>query len=232
MGRLLLVSRLVAGDIRRRPVQSALLLVVIGTTTTTLTLGLTLRHVAQSPFAHTKAATRGPDFVVQAQPKPGSHVGSARAFAPLLHAAGVAASAGPFPLAFVRLTAPGVDVPVDAEGRTSTPSAVNRPLITAGGWVRPGGAVIEQGLADTLDLRVGDRIGLHGQSFRVVGIALQTEPALLSGVHTGPGLGHARRFRAARDSCQSARVRGRSEAHTSRRARRVQQQRCSERRRK
>jgi putative ABC transport system permease protein len=175
MGRLLLVSRLVVGDIRRRPVQSALLLVVIVTTTTTLTLGLTLRHVAQSPFAHTKAATRGPDLVVEVQPKPGSHVAPTRAFAPVLHAAGVAASGGPFPLAFVRLTAPGVDVPVDAEGRTSTPSAVNRPLITAGGWVRPGGAVIEQGLADTLDLRVGDRIELHGQRFRVVGIALQTE---------------------------------------------------------
>jgi hypothetical protein len=41
--------------------------------------------------------------------------------------------------------------------------------------VRPGGAVIEQGLADTLDLRVGDRIALHGQRFRVVGVALQTE---------------------------------------------------------
>ena len=50
MGRLLLISRLVAGDIRRRPVQSALLLVVIATTATTLALGLTLRHVAQSPF--------------------------------------------------------------------------------------------------------------------------------------------------------------------------------------
>jgi putative ABC transport system permease protein len=175
MGRLLLVSRLVAGDIRRRPVQSSLLLVVIVTATATLTLGLTLRHVAHGPFARTRTATKGPDFVVETQPRPGAHVAPSNAFAPLLHASGVAASAGPFPLAFVRLTAPGVDIPVDAEGRTPRASAVNRPLVTAGQWVRPGGAVIEQGLADALGLQLGDQIRLHDYSFRVVGIALQTE---------------------------------------------------------
>jgi len=178
MGRLLLVSRLVIGDIKRRPIQSALLLVVIVTTTTTLTLGLTLRHVAKSPFARTKAETRGPDFVVETQPKPGARVAPGRAFATLLRARGVAASSGPFPLAFVRLTEPGVDVPVDAEGRTTTPSAVNRPLVTAGGWVKPGGAVVEEGLANTLGLHVGDRIRLNGHSFGVAGFALQTEQPL------------------------------------------------------
>ena len=187
MSRLLLVYRLVAGDIRRRPVQSAMLVVVIVTTTTTLTLGLTLRHVAQNPFARTRAATNGPDVVVHGQPNPGSplqltHTGEqqglrtpSQAFTRLGHAAGVAAIGGPFPLAFVRLTAPGVDVAVNAEGRTYAPSAVNQPLVTAGRWVRPGGVVLEQGLAGVLDLRVGDHIRLRDRSFTVVGVALQTE---------------------------------------------------------
>ena len=60
MGRLLLVSRLVIGDIKRRRVQSALLLMMILTTTTTLTIGLALHKVTDSPFARTRAATRGP----------------------------------------------------------------------------------------------------------------------------------------------------------------------------
>jgi putative ABC transport system permease protein len=77
----------------------------------------------------------------------------------------------------VRLTAPHVDVAVNAEGRTSAPAAVNQPLVTAGRWVRRGGVVLEQGLEGALGLRVGDRVHLRGQSFRVVGVALQTEQA-------------------------------------------------------
>jgi putative ABC transport system permease protein len=177
VGRLLLISRLVAGDIRRRPVQAALLFVVIGTTATTLSLGLALRHLAQSPFARTRAATKGPDIVADLQPNPGVHGTPSRAFAPLLHAPGVAETAGPFPLAFVRLTDPGINVPVDAEGRIQTFSAVNQPLLTAGRWVRPGEAVIEQGLAAAVGLHVGERIRLRGHSFRISGIALQTEQA-------------------------------------------------------
>ena len=180
MGRLLLIYRLVAGDIRRRPVQSALLLVVIATTATTLAAGLSLRHVAQNPFARTRAATRGPDVALDAQLSPGDH--TIVTAGPLRRAPGIAAVGGPFPLAFTRLTDPGINVPVDAEGRTSAPSAVNQPLVTSGRWVRPGGAVIEQGLAGALGLHVGDRIHLRGQSFRVVGIALQAEQAFYPAV--------------------------------------------------
>ena len=72
MGRLLLVARLVIGDIKRRRVQSALLLLMIVTTTTTLTIGLALHKVTDSPFARTRAATRGPDIVAEIVPPPGS----------------------------------------------------------------------------------------------------------------------------------------------------------------
>lgn len=179
MGRVLLIWRLVAGDIRRRPVQAALLLVVILASTATLTLGLALRHVAQSPFGRTRAATRGPDVVAEIQPAPHAHIQPARTFAGLERAPGVSATAGPFPLAFVRLTAPGANLPVIAEGRTAAAetAALNRPVLTAGSWARTGGVVLEQGLARTLRLRVGSRIQLDGRGFTVSGVALETEQA-------------------------------------------------------
>ncbi len=59
VGRVLLVWRLVIGDVSRRRVQSLLLVVMIVTTTATLALGLALHHVSQSPFARTRAATEG-----------------------------------------------------------------------------------------------------------------------------------------------------------------------------
>jgi putative ABC transport system permease protein len=183
MGRLLLIYRLVAGDVRRRPVQSALLLVVIATTATTLALGLALRHVAQNPFARTRAATKGPDVVFDGQLRAGDH--RTVTAGALSKVPGVAAVGGPFPLAFVRLTDPGIDVAVNAEGRTSAPAAINQPLVTAGQWVLRGGAVIEEGLAGALGLHVGDRIHLRGQSFRVAGIALQTEQAFYPASSSG-----------------------------------------------
>jgi ABC-type antimicrobial peptide transport system permease subunit len=172
MGRLLLISRLVIGDIKRRRVQSALLLVMIVTTTTTLTLGLTLRHVGHDQFARTRTVTRGPDVVAEVGFAPGSNRPRATQLASLLHGPGIAGTAGPYPVALVRLTAPRVNVPVQAEGRDLAPAAIDRPLVTAGHWVRPGGVVLEQGLADSLHLHVGQTLRLGGHEFRVAGIAL------------------------------------------------------------
>jgi hypothetical protein len=59
MGRLLLIARLAARDLRHRPVQAILLLVAITAATATLTLGLALNGVTSSPYLNTKAATNG-----------------------------------------------------------------------------------------------------------------------------------------------------------------------------
>jgi putative ABC transport system permease protein len=134
VGRLLLISRLVLGDIKRRRVQSALLLLMIVTTTATLTLGLAVRKTSETPFARTRAATRGPDIVAELQPNPGSRANPTGPFEPLLHARGIRTS-GPYPVAFVRLASPGIDVPVQAEGRDSALTPIDRPLITTGHWV-------------------------------------------------------------------------------------------------
>jgi putative ABC transport system permease protein len=178
VGRLLLIWRLALGDIKRRRVQSALLALMIVTTTTTLTLGLALHKVTDSPFARTRAATRGPDVVAQIAPGGGYVPGSSAAltdqFAPLTHARGVIATSGPFPVAQTELTAPGIDTDAQAQGRDAGPAALDQPELTAGSWVRPGGAVIESGFASALNLHVSETIHLGARPFRVVGIAVST----------------------------------------------------------
>jgi putative ABC transport system permease protein len=174
MGRALLIWRLVVADVKRRRAQSVLLVVMIVTTTTTLTLALALHHTSQSPFARTRAATKGPDLIASNGPAPGLTRPSPTQFAPLMHARAVGATAGPFPVAFARLTAPGINVAVDVEGRDRAPAQVDQPLLTAGHWVTPAGAVIERGLASALGLHVGDTISLGAHKLRVVGIALTT----------------------------------------------------------
>jgi putative ABC transport system permease protein len=174
VGRLLLILRLVVGDIKRRPVQAALLVVMILTTTTTLMLGLALRNVADNPFARTRAATRGPDVVAQATPPGGSATQARRQFASLLSAPGVTASSGPYPLAFVRLTVPHLAVRAEAEGRDAAPASLDQPALSSGSWIRPGGAVIERGFAAALGVTPGDTIHLGGRPFRVTGIAVST----------------------------------------------------------
>ena len=63
MGRLLLIFRLVAADLRRRPGEAVMLLVVIMAATTTLTLGLVLHGETNHPYEQTRVATAAPDVV-------------------------------------------------------------------------------------------------------------------------------------------------------------------------
>ena len=71
MGRVLLVRRLAARDLRRRPVETALLLLAIMAATTVLTVGLLLHGVTRGVYQSTREATAGPDVVasVMAPPK-------------------------------------------------------------------------------------------------------------------------------------------------------------------
>ncbi|MGA8719249.1 MAG: FtsX-like permease family protein [Solirubrobacteraceae bacterium] len=186
MGRVLLTWRLAIRDIQRRRVQSALLLAMIVTTTTTLTIGLALHRVTDSPFARTRAATRGPDIVAEFTPPSGTRSGVTRGFAPLVDAHGVAGTSGPYPIAFTGLRVRGIDVEAEVEGRDVVPAAIDQPALTAGHWVAPGQAVIERGFADALGLGVGDAIRLGGRPFRVAGIAATTAQCFYP--ITAPGL--------------------------------------------
>jgi putative ABC transport system permease protein len=180
MGRLLLISRLAARDLRRRPAEAVLLLLAIMTATTTLTLGLALHGVTDEPYQKTREATAGPDVVASADAAPpelGGQPANVTGLKALANAAGVTQSSGPFPVAWTTLTADGESVNVRAEGRDTAPAPVDRPKLTQGSWVRGGGVVVEAAFADALGVDAGDSITLNGRTFRVVGVAVTAATA-------------------------------------------------------
>ena len=155
MGRILLVGRLAARDLRRRPAEAALLLLAITAATAILTLGLALRGVISKPYQTTREATAGPDIVTAF----GGPADAADVKA-LTDETGVAAHSGPFPVVATQLEANGRTVVAQAEGRDTAAAAVDQPKPTKGGWVRHGGMVLEAAFADALGVSPGDRVTL------------------------------------------------------------------------
>jgi ABC-type lipoprotein release transport system permease subunit len=180
MGRLLLIGRLAARDLRRRPVEAALLLLAIMGATTTLTLGLALHGVTDKPYEKTREATKGPDVVASADATPpelGGQPANLTGLKALANAPGVTQNSGPYPVAWTTLTAGGETVNVRAEGRDTAPAPVDQPKLTQGSWVRDGGAVVEAAFADALGIEAGDSITLNARTFRVVGVAVTAATA-------------------------------------------------------
>jgi putative ABC transport system permease protein len=179
MGRIALVSRLAARDLRHRPAQAALLLVVITAAMATLTLGLILHGVTSQPYQQTRAATAGPDVVASSVGYP---AGDQSSFTALARAPGVTASSGPYPVAWPVLRVNGITADVMAEGRDSAPAPVDQPQVLQGTWVRAGGVVLERAFAQALGVRVGDQVTLDGHPFRVTGIAVTAAVPVFSQV--------------------------------------------------
>lgn len=175
MGRVLLVGRLAARNVRRRPVEAALLVLVIMAATTTLTVGRVLDGVTDSPYERTREATAGPDVVASVGPTPVSPTRIVPAdpagLDGLADAPGVVDRSGPYPATTVKLEVDGVTADTWAEGRDPGRSSVDQPQLTHGGWVEDGGVVVEAAFADALGVSAGDQVTLNGQSFLVVGVA-------------------------------------------------------------
>ena len=212
MGRVVLVARLAARDLRRRPAEAALLLLAIAAATTTLTLGLVLRGVTDKPFETTREATNGPDAVAVVFPaseRPGAPVDDAEVRT-LTDAPGVVGHSGPYPLVAAVLEANGHTVVAQTEGRDTATAPVDQPKPIKGGWVREDGVVLEAAFADALGVSPGDRVTLKpldvkpmrdgrpsvqatgpGRSFEVVGVAVSAtappypEPACLANACMG-----------------------------------------------
>jgi putative ABC transport system permease protein len=182
MGRMLVVVRLVARDLRRRRGEAALMLVAIMAASATLTLGLILHGVTSQPYAKTRAATRGPDVVANVFPAgPGNGPSggmqglSARqvsALTALDHAPGVTGHSGPYPVTWAQLRAHGIAATAEVEGRDEAAAPLDQPKLTQGSWVRSGEVVIERSFADALGIGAGARITLDGRPFRVAGVAV------------------------------------------------------------
>jgi putative ABC transport system permease protein len=164
MGKALLVYRLAVRDIRHHAAQAVLLIVAIAAATATLTMALSMNGVTSQPYSATRAATDGPDVV--------AYLTSTAQAKPLVHASGVVGSSGPYPVASAIIGFDGRTAGVFAEGRSQAPAAVDRPDVTAGSWVRPGGVVLERTFAEALRARVGDVVTLNGRRVTVAGIAV------------------------------------------------------------
>src|ERR671910_2643991 len=173
MGRFLLIGRLAARDLRRRPAEAALLLLAITAATTTLTLGLVLHDVASDPYQRTREATAGPDVVATVSPDSVQNQPADRAsLEALTDAAGVVDHSGPYPVTGAVLEARRQRATAQVEGRDPEAAAVDQPKLTQGNWVDDGGVVIEAAFDDALGVRAGDQITLNGRSFQVVGVAV------------------------------------------------------------
>jgi ABC-type lipoprotein release transport system permease subunit len=167
MGRALLVGRLAVRDLRRRPVEAALLLLAVMAATTTLTLGLVMRDVASDPYQSTREATAGPDVIGLVLGPEGLPRLEELAGEP-----GVVDSSGPYPVAPAELRAGGLTSDVQVVGRDAAPASVDRPQLREGRWVGDGGAVLEAAFAEALGVGVGDPVTLNGRSFTVAGVAV------------------------------------------------------------
>ena len=129
MGRVLLVRRLAARDLRRRPAEAALLLLAIMGATTTLTLGLVLHGVISKPYQSTREATAGPDVALR---RSGGASADLAGLEALTDAPGVVGHGGPYPVAGAVLEANGRTVAAYAEGRDTAPASIDQPKLTQG----------------------------------------------------------------------------------------------------
>ena len=180
MGRLLLICRLAARDLRHRAATAFLLLLAITAAATTLTLGLALHGTTSHPYDTTRAATSGPDIAAQEIPLPpgqdqqypeGLPVAMTSLTA-LERASGVTKTSGPYPYTFATLGTGGHTVAAMIEGRDETQAAIDQPELVQGSWVRPDEIVVERAFADALGATVGQRVTLNGRSFVIGGIAV------------------------------------------------------------
>ncbi|MCT9011801.1 ABC transporter permease [Streptomyces rhizosphaerihabitans] len=171
MGHLLLMWRLILHDIRRRPGEALMFLLAVtiatATATASLTLGLATDNAVDAGYLKTRAATAGPDITAITTATDPSGLAERLADTP-----GVAAQADPVYAFDTTIRAHGQSAHTSIEGRDDSPSAVDRPLVTSGTWVHPGGAVIERGFAQALGVHLGDHVTITGRTYPVVGTAI------------------------------------------------------------
>lgn len=180
VGKLVVIWRLATKDLLRAKTRTVLTVTVIAAATATLTLGLALSGATSDPYGHTRAATAGPDVMVQSNVPATERELPTAAPADLIaleHAPGVVGYSGPYPVATPSLVANGHTVSSGdggfvVEGRQEARASVDQPKVLKGTWVRPGAVVIEPTYATELGVAPGDSIMLDGRSFRVAGVAV------------------------------------------------------------
>ncbi|MGP2438125.1 FtsX-like permease family protein [Streptomyces sp. JW3] len=184
MGRLLLLCRLITRDLRRRPGEAVMFLLAVTAATASLALGMAADDALGTAYLKTRAATAGPDITAITTADDPAAVAERLARTP-----GVVAQSDPVFTFDTVIRAHGRDARSAVEGRDAEPSAVDRPLVTSGSWVRSGGVVVERSFAQVLGVAVGDRVTIGGRDYPVVGIAVSVATGVYPGSDWAQGPG-------------------------------------------
>jgi putative ABC transport system permease protein len=163
-----LLVRTALANLRSRPLQTALVGLILVAASATLALAVSLRAGAADPYEKIARATNAADV----------HVVGQGDLAALAHAPGVKAAEGPFRLLGVRVRSRPTNYNIALEGVGARPPRIDRPKLTDGRWLSgaPGEVVLDRPTARHRGVRVGQRLTvlLHDRrtALTVVGIAV------------------------------------------------------------
>jgi len=146
-------------DLRRRRLQSVALALVLFLATAAATLSLNILVASHEPFERAFAAANGAHLVIAYD----GTIDDAR-LAATAHAAGVTASAGPYPIGeadFEHLKG-GRVFGQSISGRPQADASIDAITMIAGRWwQRPGEVVLDRSIAAVLEKQVGDRVTVY-----------------------------------------------------------------------
>ena len=173
MSRVLLRTALV--NLRSRPLQTALVGLIIFASAATLALAVSLRAGAADPYDQLARATNATDVHVFA---PDARTN----LAAIAHAPGVRAADGPFQLLGVRIRSRPSNLNIALEGVGAQPLRIGRPKVTDGRWLSgaPNEIVLDRRTAHDDHLKVGQRLTVllrdRQATLTVVGLAVSAGP--------------------------------------------------------
>jgi putative ABC transport system permease protein len=181
-----------AADLRRRKLQTAVIMFVIFLSSGAATLALSLVVESNAPYDQAFQRANGPHLVLtfDAQKVSESQVRQTASAGPVTEAAGpwpalettvVAGAQGPAANEGNRAGGPTPAINAIIVGRTNPQAAVDKITIEGGSWAtRSGQLVLSRSTADQLGLAIGDRVRFqdapHHPSFLVTGIAASISP--------------------------------------------------------
>ena len=173
MTRARLLLRLAQQDLRRRAVETMLLLTALTVAATTLTIGLLLHGQTAAPYSQTRALTAGPDVVAAQFPFGPTLDPAHRArLAAVARRAEVLTRSPVLPTTWTSIRVHGLRAVAEVQGRPPGTSAVDQPHVVSGRWISLRGVVVERAFATALGIHVGDDVLLDAQPTPVVGIAV------------------------------------------------------------
>jgi putative ABC transport system permease protein len=167
--------RWISSDLRARPGQVLVELLVVGGVLTALLLSLTVLEGATNPWRGLFAQSRGAQIWM--------HLAQGTKTADLRQIAGVTAIAGPYSTAAATIVQGPVQSAVELRAMTPAMPQTGRLLVREGSWLRPSapaGIVLEASFAQAIHVTVGSRLVIDGidgptAQARVIGIAATSD---------------------------------------------------------